>query len=189
VFFEQLAGNRRSAEIVLAHVLDLVRPRTLIDVGCGVGAWSSVARDRGVDVLAVDGDYVPREKLQIPVDRFEARDLREPLILDRRFDLAVCVEVAEHLPQRRARSFVADLCGLADVILFSAAIPRQGGADHINERWQSYWVRLFEDESYCAYDLVRPRIWQEDDVWMWYRQNIFLAATGDAAERLGRLPQ
>ena len=65
------------------------------------------------------------------------RDLAQPLQIDRRFDLALSLEVAEHLPPECGSEFVQTLTDLSSVILFSAAIPFQGGTDHLNEQWPS----------------------------------------------------
>jgi SAM-dependent methyltransferase len=180
--------SRASALVVLPLVFEWVRPQSVIDVGCGVGAWTVVASEHGVsDVVGVDGNYVDRTQLMIPPDRFFPADLANRFEHPRRFDLAISVEVAEHLPQRRGASFVADLCRLADVVLFSAAIPRQGGVHHVNEQWQSHWAGHFIASGYCTFDIVRPRIWSDDRVAWWYRQNCFLAATGDSAAELARI--
>jgi hypothetical protein len=105
---------------------------------------------------------------------FKAAELEQPLRLTERFDLTICVEVAEHLSAGRAESFVQDLCTTSDVVLFSAAIPRQGGVSHINEEWQSVWAARFERAGYDAFDLFRPIVWDCEEVERWYRQNVLL---------------
>jgi hypothetical protein len=88
------------------------------------------------------------------------------------------LEVAEHLPPDRSNSFIAELTALAPVALFSAAIPQQGGTDHINERWQSYWAGLFKKRGFSPLDVIRPAVWENDAVERWYRQNTsYIAAT------------
>ncbi len=110
----------------------------------------------------------------IPAQDFLARDLTRPLEIDRRFDLAMSMEVAEHLPEARSASFVADLTRLAPAVLFSAAVPGQGGIEHMNERWQSDWIGLFAAQGFEAWDVVRPATWDDEDVAFCYRQNMFL---------------
>lgn len=128
-------GSRRSAKVIVPLVLELIQPRSVIDVGCGVGAWLSVFKECGVrDIMGVDGDYIDKKMLQIPQERFLSFDLREPLRMDRQFDLVVSFEVAEHLPSECAERFVDSLVRLGPAILFSAAIPFQGGAHHMNEQ-------------------------------------------------------
>jgi SAM-dependent methyltransferase len=162
------------------RILDLVLPRlppvhSALDVGCGVGAWLSVLQERGVgDLLGVDGAWVDEKLLKIPADQFRRADLSAPLNLERRFDLAICLEVAEHLPPDRADGFVAELAGAADFVLFSAAIPFQGGYGHVNEQWQSYWAARFARRGFAVRDWVRPRLWTDPKISGWYRQNLLL---------------
>lgn len=139
-FFQYLQeGSKRSAEQIVPILLELIQPQSVIDVGCGTGTWLSVFCEHGIeDIWGVDGDYVQEEALEIPKDRFLSHDLTKPLALDRKFDLAISLEVAEHLPCDSAEAFVDSLTQLAPVILFSAAIPFQGGVGHVNEQWQEY---------------------------------------------------
>jgi SAM-dependent methyltransferase len=169
------AGARRSARVVVPFVLELVAARSAIDVGCGDGTWLSVFREYGIeDVYGVDGDYVDRDRLEIPRDRFHPHDLTRPLHLDRTFDLAVSLEVAEHLPAEAAEGFVASLVRLAPVVLFSAAAPYQGGEHHVNEQWPAYWAERFARHDFLPVDCLRRRIWAHPDVEWWYAQNAFL---------------
>jgi SAM-dependent methyltransferase len=184
-FAWQKDGATASAEVVLPLVLGLTAPASVIDVGCGTGAWLRFILDHGVaDVLGVDGGA---GDLVIPSDRFRRVDLEQPLRDDRRFDLAICLEVAEHLSPERGPSLVKDLCSLADVVLFSAAVPGQGLPDsdeHINERWQSYWASLFSEAGHATVDAIRPAIWDDHRVAWWYRQNAFLVISPSSKVRV-----
>src|SRR5216683_3462390 len=111
-------ASLRSARAVVPLVMRLVRPRSVVDVGCGTGTWLSVFRAEGItDIWGIDGDWVDKATLAIPEDRFSAADMRRPFALDRRFDLAVSLEVAEHLPADCARAFVHSLTRLAPAVL------------------------------------------------------------------------
>jgi SAM-dependent methyltransferase len=174
-FRRQRELSGRSAARMLPVVLDLVRPGSVVDVGCGVGSWLEVAMRLGVEeVLGVDGGYVDRRWLRIPAERFTVRDLPQPLSLPQTFDLTLSLEVAEHLPHARADSFVFDLCALAPVVLFSAALPQQGGVEHINEQWPDYWVERFERADYQLIDCLRPRFWSDPEVEYYFAQNAML---------------
>jgi SAM-dependent methyltransferase len=187
-FAQQRDVSRRSASVVVPMVLDLVGPRSVVDVGCGVGTWLSVVVENGIsDVLGLDGEYVNRDRLLIPADRFLARDLRQIVRLERSFDLAFCMEVAEHIPPGSADNIVDTLTGLAPVIVFSAAIPFQGGIDHVNEQWPEYWAEKFKTRGFVGIDCLRRRLWNDPRVECYYAQNVALYAKPEGLAANGRL--
>jgi hypothetical protein len=160
------------AKAVLGMVMGAIPVRSVCDVGSGTGTWIRVAKEMGAeDVLGIEGAWVEDRHLVIGSEYIRRQDLEQPIESERRFDLVICLEVAEHLSPARAPGIVADLCRMADVVLFSAAIPDQGGTGHVNEQWQSYWAGLFEGHDYFPIDLVRPRLWSDQDVAFWYSQN------------------
>src|SRR5579885_1972354 len=144
-FYEAIAGgSRRSAEIIVPLVMELAHPQSVIDIGCGTGLWLAEFARHGVqDYTGVDGDHVDPLRLNFPPERFFAADLAKATGIPGTYDLAMSLEVAEHLPEASAQQFVRVLTGLAPTVLFSAAIPGQGGVGHINEKWQDYWRGLF----------------------------------------------
>jgi SAM-dependent methyltransferase len=190
-FYEQQSGGSlRSARRVLPHVIELLSPKSIVDVGCGVGTWLAAAQELGVsDVLGIDGPYVDRRMLQIPQESFHVADLRQPLDIGRTFELALCLEVGEHLPEHAADQLVTSLTVLAPAVLYSAAIPRQGGENHINEQWQSWWVERFRNRGYAAIDSVRNRIWNDREVEWWYVQNILLMVREDVVRASSALTE
>jgi SAM-dependent methyltransferase len=160
--------------------MELFRIESVLDVGCGLGTWLTVFLEKGVrEVCGIDGDYVDRSKLQIPENYFLATDLRKPFELGRKFDLVLSLEVAEHLPKYSAESFVSSLCRHSDRIVFSAAIPGQGGQNHLNEQWIGFWEFFFQKNGFHLVDAIRPKIWNEAAVDVWYRQNMFLFVRED----------
>lgn len=187
-FFEGHADRSYlSAREIVPLIIESTGCRSIIDVGCGNGTWLRVFREQGVtDTQGIDGDYVDRSLLQIPPETFLPFDLTKPLRLERTFDLAVSLEVAEHLPETCASAFVESLTRLAPVILFSAAIPFQGGTHHINEQWPQYWADLFEKHGYGPVDMVRDQVWESDQVEWWYAQNTLLYVHQD---RMSEYPQ
>jgi SAM-dependent methyltransferase len=151
-----------------------------VDLGCGVATWLAAAKELGVrDILGVDGDYISRSQLSIAQECFMAADLTMPLHITRKFDLAISVEVAEHLPESAAKTFVHSLTNLAPVILFSAAIPDQGGKSHLNEQWPAYWINLFATMGYELIDCIRWRIWEMSGIEPHYAQNCLLFVQHD----------
>lgn len=188
VFYEYVnRGAIRSAEIVLPHLFRHLAIGSVLDVGCGQGAWLSVCARLGVpEVTGIDGDYVSRQQLLIPPERFVACDLAAGFRLAGHFDLVMSLEVAEHLPPERSAAFVEALVGHGEMVLFSAAPPGQGGHNHVNERDYDDWRRLFARRGYVGFDCLRPLIRHERRVEPWYRYNPILYV---AAGRVERLPE
>lgn len=181
---------RSSARVIVPLVLELVQPRSVIDVGCGTGEWLSVFEEHGVaDVWGVDGGWVNKKRLEIAEERFVPFDLEQPFHMDRRFDLVVSLEVAEHLSQERANTFVDSLTRLGPVVLFSAAIPHQVGANHINCQWPEYWAERFDEKDYVVIDCLRRKIWRNENVAKSYRQNILMFAAREHLEDLPSLSE
>lgn len=179
----QVAGSMRSAGHIVAAIQQLVKPRSVVDVGCGPGAWLSAFVEVGVtDVIGLDGAHVRKQDLLISPEHFVALDLRESVTLGRTFDLTICLEVGEHLPQDAAPTLVGTLTSLSSYVLFSAAIPGQGGHGHVNEQWQDWWAHLFANEGFAAVDCIRPLIWDELAVDSWYVQNIILYVRRDVLD-------
>lgn len=176
--------NTRAARIVVPHLLRLFPVNSVLDVGSGLGTWLAVFRDHGVsDIAGLDGSNVDASLMQVPPQNFQVQDLRFPFDLHRKFDLVICLEVAEHLPESCAEKFVASLCRHSDHIVFSAAIPGQGGQNHINEQWPAYWRSLFAKQGYFMRDAIRPAIWDNPEVDVWYRQNMFVyVRNGDSSK-------
>ena len=171
------AYSSESAHRVVPHIMELFSPKSVVDVGCGIGTWLSAFKKHGVDdILGIDGDYVNRKQLLFDQDHFFSHDLTQPLPVEksRRFDLAISLEVGEHLPNASADQFINTLVSLAPVVLFSAAIPYQRGTYHINEQWQNYWAKLFKERRYVTVDWLRPRIWGDKKVEYYYAQNSLL---------------
>lgn len=172
---EGLAAGLQSAKIIAPLVVSLVRPRSVVDVGCGLGMWLAAFRENGVErILGLDGEHVNPAWLVIPRDCFRAVDLNKPFDSEERYDLAICLEVLEHLPETAAVDLIRRLVALAPVVLFSAAVPFQGGVHHVNEQWPDFWIRRFKQHRYAAVDVIRKQIWKDQRIAYWYRQNMFL---------------
>lgn len=172
---EPIYHNIHAAREVVPHLIDLLSPRSVADIGCGTGSWLRVFQENGIsDLLGVDGILVNEDIMEVPVKYILQHNLSDSLHLNRKFDLVICLEVAEHLPKKSADTLVCSLVKLSDIVLFSAAIPGQGGQNHINEQWFSYWQEKFHSYDYYAYDIIRPFFWDNKKVDWWYRQNMFL---------------
>jgi SAM-dependent methyltransferase len=177
-FYQELHNNV-APDIIVPVIMNLIKPESVVDVGCGLGTFLKVFKDNGInDILGIDGPWRNKELLfkNINPDDFIEKDLEQPFQLDRYFDLVICLEVAEHLSEKRADSFIKDLISLGDIILFSAAIPYQGGINHINEKWTEYWETKFEKYGFIKYDILKSFFWDSNRIWWWYKQNMLLYA-------------
>lgn len=184
-FYDRISsGSVRSAQIILPALVARFEVESAVDIGCGSAAWLSVLEERGItDVLGVDGPWAAGETLMIDAEKFVECDLSTSFPqIGRRFDLALSTEVAEHLPRETSEGLVNLLCDLSDVVVFSAAIPHQGGIGHVNQNWPSFWVEHFRRRGYGVLDIVRPAVWTNDDVNFWYRQNLLVYVKGAADE-------
>lgn len=175
-FFDAITQESvRSARRCVPDVIRFVEPKSVVDVGCGRAAFLSIFEETGIgDVLGLDGDYVDQTRLMIDPAKFVATDLQAAQKPERTFDLAVCLEVAEHIVHEAGPRLVHFLSGLAPIVWFSAALPGQGGTGHINEQWPDYWASEFKAAGMVACDCLRP-LWLNDEaVSWWYAQNSLL---------------
>lgn len=179
-FFDKFREASLSASCrIVPMVLEILSPiktiNTVLDVGCGLGGWLHTFKEHGIaDIKGVDGAYVEKGNLYIDPAVFQEVDLEQPLELKRKFDLVCSVEVAEHISGKNSGQFVDSLCRHGDIILFSAAIPCQGGMNHVNEQFPSYWAALFAERGYICCDCIRKRIWNDPKVPIAHKQNIML---------------
>jgi SAM-dependent methyltransferase len=185
-FFEyQQTGSLASARAIVPLLLHHLKPRSVLDVGCGAGAWVRAYLEAGaVDVMGVDGPYLQAHQLLFTPSKFRTADVARPFTLGRSFDMAQCLEVAEHLDSSAAETLVDNLTAHAEIIVFSAAPPGQGGEHHVNERPYDYWRGLFENRGYAFHDFVRPAILVRGDIEPWYRYNTMLFVSREAAPTL-----
>ncbi len=183
-FFAYISrGVLESAGVIVPLLRKSLTIGSVLDVGCGQGAWLKVWKEHGVgDYLGIDGGYVTQ--LFVEEDMFLVRDLKDRFSLDLKFDLVQSLEVAEHLPEESATGFVESLVKHGNIVFFSAAPRGQGGHSHINEQEYDYWKRLFEDVNYVALDYVRPMIIDNKNVKEWYRYNSFLFVSKEIVDSL-----
>jgi SAM-dependent methyltransferase len=174
-FSECAAGTEMSAECIVPLLVSRLKPRSVLDVGCGRGAWLRAFLRQGVEtVLGIDGLWAKEAGLLIPEENFLCADLECGIPHSGRFDCGLCVEVAEHLSEPAALQIVEHLATHCDTVVFSAAIPGQGGTGHINEQWQSYWATAFSRHGYLPETWLRDAVWTNQSVEPWYRQNLLV---------------
>lgn len=167
-----VAGARAALELLFNRQM----PQCLLDVGCGRGTWLRAALDVGVgSVYGIDGARISDGELLFPAERFCQYDLSQPFDLGDRFDIALCLEVAEHIDPNDGATLVRSLVKHADLIYFSAAAPGQIGQHHVNCQWPAYWQRIFNDSGFVCDDWPRRKMWNVGAIEPWYRQNMFAA--------------
>lgn len=186
LFYEyQREGSMRSARTLLPRVIETLGVRSVLDVGCGAGAWLAAYRDLGTtDLIGVDGDYVDRTLLLIDSGQFHPRDITRRFDFERQFDLVQCLEVAEHIPHQACATLIDNIVRHGRKVLFSAAVPGQGGEDHINEQRYEFWRDLFAARSYRLFDFVRPAVADNEAIEPWYRYNVMFFAHDSTIDSL-----
>lgn len=176
----------RSASVMIPRIAAVISPRSVLDVGCGRGGWLRTWQAYGVArIFGVDGCYVDPSRLAIPAAAYQAVNLETGFALNERFDLVQCLEVGEHLRHEVASVLVESLVRHGDIALFSAAVPGQGGENHINEQEPEFWRQLFARHRFGMYDCIRPLLRDAKGIDPWYRYNSFIFAIDSAAERVG----
>ncbi|GHU76277.1 hypothetical protein FACS189461_3670 [Spirochaetia bacterium] len=186
-----------SATILVPMVLNIFTPprafvsqnthpiNSVVDFGCGTGAWLSAFQKNGVEqIRGLDGEWVQKDFLKISPKTFTHADFEQKIELPHKYDLAMSLEVAEHLSETAGAQFIDSLTAASNFVLFSAAIPFQGGANHVNEQWPSYWHTLFADRGYIAVDFLRRSIWYDTRIAIHYRQNIMLYVKKEAMHKI-----
>lgn len=174
-FYKERVDSLISAKEIVPLIINAFNPKSVVDVGCGTGEFLSVFMEYGVvDVLGIDGYWVPIDQLRIPKENFLILNLEHPKPINKKFDLVISLEVAEHLSPASTDDFIDFLTSLGDVIVFSAAIPGQGGTNHVNERWHDDWKKFFEKRNFHLIDYFRDKLWYNSNVSFWYAQNTFL---------------
>jgi hypothetical protein len=167
-FALQSSGSYSSAKAIVPYIVSMYHPKSIADIGGGIGTWCKVFDEFQIEATCYDGEYAK------PVCKnFYSCDLSQPLQINKRFDLVLCLEVAEHLPEDRANYFIKDLSNLSNIVIFSAAIKGQGGTNHINEQPHEYWHNLFAANGFKINTDLRDIVRTLQGVEWWYSQNIF----------------
>jgi hypothetical protein len=179
--------TRQSVQKIIGILYPLLRPQSVIDLGCATGTWLAECTRQGAnEILGIDGEWVDKNLLEIDGKDFVEHNLgQEKFKITHKYDLAICVEVAEHLSEDMGEKLIDSLCEASDVILFSAAVKGQGGTGHINEQPQHYWATHFKTRGYTCLDLVRPEVWCDESINVIYKQNMLVYMQESLCDRLG----
>lgn len=173
--YEPEIFNKQSAEVVVPILLKTFTINSVVDVGCGPATWLAVFRDLGIDdYMGIDSEHVGINNINIASKNFTVANFENFTPIERRFNLCISLEVAEHLSESVADSFIESLTALSDLVLFSSAIPGQTGQHHVNLQWPLYWAEKFRLHGYRCSDFLRPQVWGDSRVNWWYQQNMLL---------------
>lgn len=166
--------RRGHARGVVSLLLNYIQPKSVIDMGCGMGFFLAEMERNGATIHGVDGPWTEELETEVPLSNYTIQDLNSPYVSDKRYDLCSSLEVAEHLEPERSEPFVDELVALSDTVLFSAAIPGQKGHGHINCQWQADWANRFAERGYTCYDPFRRRLVGIEGMAPWFMQNLLL---------------
>lgn len=164
-----------SAKVIVPLLLKYYKVNSVIDVGCGNGAWLKAFQENGINnIIGYDYSDLPVGEYLIDKSRIVTGiDFSKNMVkVKDKFDLLICLELVEHLPNKSSTHFIKMLTDCTDVILFSAAIPGQMGECHINEQPPFYWRSIFNHLDFIEIDFIKPLVWKDQRVAWWYRQNI-----------------
>jgi SAM-dependent methyltransferase len=178
------------AGAALGTILQHAKPASLLDVGCGSGTWLKAAQDLGIsDVFGIDGIDTSGREFLVSQTHFKEVNLEQCWNLGRRFEVVLCLEVAEHLEPEVSNALIRCLVTHGDRIYFGAACPGQEGQHHVNCQWPAYWQALFNEAGFRCEDSVRWALWEDKRIEPWYRQNMFLAIRDEqTAGKESRIP-
>lgn len=160
----------------LRMVREFIDFNAVVDFGCGIGGWLRAAEILGAGTIqGIEGEWIKQAEVLVPMEKIRVADLAQVEISYRKeFDLAISIEVAEHLPETSADMFCRGLVSASDTILFSAATKGQTGIGHINEQPLSYWVAKFWSLGYVPLEPLRPYIRGDQNIYGWLRRNLVM---------------
>lgn len=170
---QPFTDNTYPAKTIVPLAMAIAKPKVVCDWGCNYGNWLSECKKLGAEVHGFDGMPFTPHKAKILESEYTMADFEEEIPV-RECDLAICVEVAEHLTKDRSDPLVDALTASAPVVVFSGATPGQGGHGHINERPHSYWHAKFLRRGYLLHDCIRWCINDDPEMYPWYSKNVFV---------------
>ena len=187
-------NNHKKYQHVYNFIGDMIvgnlNPKSVIDWGCGCGFLLERLYGHGIEnILGIEGssEVVPFWKSELATgleSKLIIADVTKPIDVGQ-YELAVCMEVAEHIPEEHAELFVKKICDSSTrFVWFSAAQPGQGGTGHINCRSLCYWEDLFEKVG--GFSVLWQKTYEMKMVMLqnhaivlaypWFRDNVLILA-------------
>lgn len=154
----------------------LPKINSVVDIGCGMAAFSKVFQESGVEkVTLIDHPNFKASNCLVKQEfQFIPCNLDKEIPENLSADLLICTEVLEHITKKRSLQVLDFITSCSDIIIFSAAIPRQGGLGHINEQRHEFWIKEFKKREFDYADLFKTKIINDESIFYWLRQNIFI---------------
>lgn len=167
---------RSDARVVAEAVRGRYDPESVIDFGCAIGNHLEPFYEDERRIQGVEGNVNALQHAVVPSMHIDHHDLREPYETDEKYDVALCFEVAEHIPKTHAETLVDTLSGAGDTVVMTAATPGQQGTHHVNLQPRSYWRERFERRGMTYDDDAVSALREEMDVTKttWIPQNLMV---------------
>lgn len=174
-------GSFSSAQEIVPKLISRYSPMSVVDIGCGTGSFANEFLKLGIaEVIGYEGDWMKPLPTLLPKANYRYHDLRTPIESSKSYDMCLCLEVAEHICENSAANLISILTLMSSRVVFSAAIPKQGGNQHVNEQWPAYWSKLFAERGFFLEWDPRQSIWENDKIEGCYRQNLLIFAKNSA---------
>ncbi len=168
---------QNSPKIIAEIIKTYYRPKSVVDIGCGCGLYLRELNKLGIEIFGIDGSPAALRHLAIDKNKFLLQDVTESFSLPRRYDCAICFEVAEHIPTIKSKVLVDNISKISDLVIFTAAPKGQGGHDHINEQDAQFWIDIFDKKGYSLLkeDTQKIRkILADRGAIFWLKDSIFI---------------
>lgn len=156
-------------------------PRSVVDVGCGTAEYLAEFQKKGIKIKGYEGSVSALKQAKVELRYIQKADLRNVINSNQRYDLALCLEVAEHIESRYSKNLLDTLTNLSDTVVFTAATPGQGGHFHINEKPREFWIKAWQERNYVYKEDAAQALKEEmhkNHVLRWYLDNLMIFSKG-----------
>lgn len=178
-------GSFSSAQKIVPKLIARYSPNSVVDIGCGTGSFANEFLNLGIsEVTGYEGTWMAPLPTLLPKANYLYHDLTKSLTSPKSFDMCLCLEVAEHIDEKFAENLIQMLTSVSSIVVFSAAVPKQGGNHHVNEQWPGYWSKLFAARGFFLEWDPRQSIWEDVNIEACYRQNLLIYSKGPTDQQI-----